>query len=157
MFGVFEGPLVFSFLFAAAVIGCFALLVLAVIPAVYSFPYLVWFGFNCGTKGLPKEMSWLGPPEWFFLHQAETFYPKGFQLRQRVLCGKNRFDGSNSPVGDFLPGADQNRSIPRNLSQVDPDVFQCAGSIAEGSVDSGGRPGKLIDQADQYRQFKNRF
>ena len=84
MFGVFEGPLVFSFLFAAAVIGCFALLVLAVIPAVYSFPYLVWFGFNCGTKSLPKEMSWLGPPEWFFLHQAAN----ATKLYRSWLTGK---------------------------------------------------------------------
>ena len=67
---MFGWGFVFFVLGLAGALGMLAGILLGGIPLVYSLPYIFWFSWNAGTKGLPKDISWNRPPLRLFWHQA---------------------------------------------------------------------------------------
>ena len=70
VFGFFDGFLGSFGLFVLAASAVVLFLGCGIIPAVYSTPYLFWFFWNAGKKGLPQDIFWDRPPLQFFPHQA---------------------------------------------------------------------------------------
>lgn len=67
---VFEWGLIFFVMGLAGTLGLLVGTFLGGIPFVYSLPYLCWFYWNAGTKGLPKDISWNRTPIRLLWHQA---------------------------------------------------------------------------------------